>query len=217
MFKNRLATVALTVATVGLLAACGSDNDDGDTPSPSGVNPVVPDASTTSEPPAGESSVPPMQPVREAPEIPNEMGDAAAAATAQNFLESWMTFSPSDFEPKKDWFKRWDDMASSQFRSDMRVKADGMWSWTWNQSKKSCCVEFKGDPEVEVGDTTAVAKVSFTRTKQDLFATAGELKKGKGLEKEDLTYIVAMTVQDERYEIIDAYQVDRGESLPEVR
>lgn len=217
MFKKRLAVAVATVATVGMLAACGSNDGEETAPSPSESNPVVPDASTTSEPPEGEESVTPMQPVREAPEIPDEMGEDAAAATAQNFLESWMTFSPSDLEPKKDWFNRWEDMTSAEFRSDMRIQADGMWSWTWNQSKKSCCVVFEGEPEVEVGEHTAAAKVTFKRYKQDLFATSRELEDGDGLEEETLTYIVAMSVEDERYEVIDAYLADDDESLPEVR
>lgn len=217
MFTKKLAVVTATMTAAGLLVACGSDTSTESPSNQSETNPVVPDASITNEPGAGEGSVAPMEPVREAPEIPDDMGDAAAAATAQNFLESWMTFSPSDLEPKKDWFARWENMTSSEFRQDMRVQADGMWSWTWNQGKKSCCIVFDGEPDVEVGDHTAVAKVTFTRYKQDLFATAKELEEGTGVEEEPLTYIVAMTVEEDRYEVIDAYQVEPDEPLPEVR
>lgn len=214
MRKTMTVTAAVLAASC-LFSACGSDEGEDTSRGPS----AAPSAARSSEQASSTvtATVPALTSMKNAPDIPDEAGEEAVSATAQNFIEQWQTFSPSDFEPKEDWFDRWEHMASTEFRSKMRSQADQMWSWTWNQDKKSAFYKFEGEPEVALGRDVAAAKVTFIRAKQDLFATVDELKNGQGLEKETMTYMVEMTVEDDgSYQVIDARPVDRNEKMPEV-
>lgn len=213
--RKTVTTTAAVLAAACMLSACGNDEEEDTSHGPS----AAPSAERSSERESSTvtATVPALTSMKNAPDIPDEAGEEAVAATAQNFIEQWQTFSPSDFEPKEEWFSRWDHMTSTKFRSKMRSRADQMWSWTWNQDKKCKFYKFEGKPEVALGRDVAAAKVTFIRAKQDLFATVDELKSGKGLEKETLTYMVEMTVEDDgSYQVIDARQVDRNEKMPEV-
>lgn len=165
--------------------------------------------STTSTGPA------PMPTVRMAPEIPEELGEDAAGATAQTFLEMWVQFSPSNFDPKQAWFDSWDSWATADFRRDMRISADSMWSWTWNQSVKTCCVEFPTPVEVNVDGDKAVAKVTLTRWVLPLFATAADIE-ANVTEPEEKTYIVTLEGGSGQFLVSDVREAGRDDALPEV-
>lgn len=190
------------------LVACGGDSeseggDGGSGVSVPGVGSQVPSLS------GGTSSVGSMPLVREAPDIPKGVEEQAAVATAQNFLEWWLSFSPSNFEPKEEWFESWEGYATESFRSEMRYRADGMWAWTWHQGRKSCCVSFEGSPRVVVGDDgRAVVTVEVVRRIYDLFATSGDLEAGKGGQEDHETYRVELVIVGDEYRVDAASKVE---------
>lgn len=209
--RNHLALTAAAFVTAVALTACsnGDDADHSETPV---------EAPTTSQGHDDtETSVAPMQTVKEAPDVAEGKGKETAEAVAQNFLENWVVFSPSNLEPKDDWFASWDKWASADFREKMRYKADGMWSWTWNQSKKACCVSFPSAPETVAGEDVAASKITLKRYTMDLMATAKDLEAGKGSQEEEKTYLVEMVATDDSFKVIDAYEVEPDYPLPEVQ
>lgn len=202
------------VATSLMLGACSRGEDPQEQPT---EGPTVTTAPTTTRTPQGGPTEP-MPTVREAPEIPDGVAEDAAAATAQTFLEQWVQFTPGSLDPKEQWFGTWEDMATREFRNQMRVQADGMWSWTWNTEQKACCVAFPDPVEASVGDDQAVAKVTLTRWVLPLFATAGELETiTQENSPEKKTYLVRMDVEDEGFIVAGADEIPEDAPLPEVR
>lgn len=158
---------------------------------------------------AVSSSVESMPLVREAPGVPEGVGEQSAIATAQNFLEWWLSFSPSNFDPKEEWFESWEGYATEDFRSEMRYRADGMWAWTWHQNRKSCCVSFEGSPRVVAGDDDrVVVTVEVARRIYDLFATSGDIEAGKGVQEDRETYRVELVIVGDEYRVDSASKVE---------
>lgn len=202
------------VATSLMLGACSQGDGPQEQPT---EGPTVTAAPTSTRTPQGGPTEA-MTTVREAPEIPTGVNDAAAAATAQTFLEQWVQFSPGGFDPKEQWFSTWDHLVAREFRNEMRVQADGMWSWTWNTEQKACCVAFPTPAEAHVGDDQAVAKVTLTRWVLPLFATAGEMETiTQENSPEKKTYLVWMDVEDEGFIVAGADEIAEDAPLPEVR
>lgn len=202
------------VATSLMLGACSRG---GDPREQFTEGPTVTAAPTTTRTPQGGPTGP-MPTVREAPEIPAGVAEDAAAATAQTFLEQWVQFTPGALDPKEQWFSTWEHMVTREFRNQMRVQADGMWSWTWNTEQKACCVAFPAPAEAHVGDEQAVAKVTLTRWVLPLFATAGEMETiTRENTPEKKTYLVWLDLEDEGFLVTGVDEIPEDAPLPEVR
>lgn len=212
MAKHMGRKVTAVIISAIIVAGCSRSEDSPQEGQPSGGG----YPSSTMASPSPSPTVQAMPTVRSAPEIQEGISEEAAAATAQTFVEMWATFSPSNLNPKQDWFDSWDKWATPDFRRDMRVSADRLWSWTWNRSEKACCVEFPMPAEVTVGEEEAIAKVTLTRWILPLFATQADFEENMK-DPEGKTYMVTMVVDGDRLLVSDVREAVRDEKLPEVR
>lgn len=211
---NRQIGVAGLVLSAVLLSACAGQEED-TSPTPRAIPATTaPSSSQTAAPSAGGSTEP-MPTPWESGDIPEGATEESAAATAQRFLEAWVQFSPANFDAKDFWFESWEDLATADFRSQMRVQADSMWSWTWNRSEKACCVEFPEPSEATLSGDKAVAKVTLERQVYDLFATADELLAQPDT-GQTLTYLVHMDATGDGLLVDEVVEVDQSTPLPAV-
>lgn len=205
--KHQLGLTTLVLCAV-LLVGCGND-DRGSSPATTSGADLRPSSSVIQSTPRE------MPTVVNAPALPDKMGDEKAAVFAQNFLEQWVTFSPANLDPKGDWFASWEKQATSEFHQEMRIKADGLWSWTWNSESKTCCVEFPEPAVGKAGENEAAARVTLKRWVQPLFATAAELQKGAA-KQETKTYIVRMKRDGDDLKVSSIEEAQPSTPLPEV-
>lgn len=199
-------SAALLCAALAFLSACSSEDErSAEEQTTSVTEQADPDRNTPTRP-VPDSTETIMPTVRNAPDPIDGLSDAAAAVTSQRFIEQWVQFSPSRPDAKQYWFSSWDKSVTSDFRALMRRQADPLWSWTWNQGKKACCVEFPTKPEAVVGEKSAVAKVALTRWVMPIEGTQAEIE--KAMHQEDKTYLVWMVARGE------AFLIDRVEEVP---
>lgn len=206
----RTTSIAALCAALTLLAACSSEEEQHPDEQATTVEQVNPEKNTPTRPVPDSTGI--MPTVRNAPDPIDGTSTEAAAVAAQRFLEQWVQFSPSRPDAKEYWFSSWDNAASSDFRAAMRRQADSMWSWTWNQSLKTCCVEFPHPAEASVGSDEAVAKVPLTRWVMPLVGTQEEIE--KAMRTEEKTYLVWMSANGESFKVESVDEVPADAPLP---
>ena len=209
---RRKSSIALLCAAVAFLAACSSEDEKQPEEKVTTATKQSDPERNTPTRPVPDSTETIMPTVRSAPDPVDGLTEDAAIVTAQRCIEQWVQFSPSRPDAKQYWFSSWEKSATSEFRASMRRQADPLWSWTWNQGKKTCCVEFPGKPEAVVGDKAAVAKVTLTRWVMPIEGTQAEIE--QAMTQEEKTYLIWMTARGEKFSIDRVDEVPADAVLP---